>query len=125
MAALAESKRLPLDLPEAENELVAGFHTEYSSMKFAMFLLGEYVGMTLFCILAVILFLGGWHGPWFPGPVWLVIKAAPFVFVFIWLRGTHPRPRYDQLMAFGWKFLIPLALVNVLVTGGIALWLGG
>jgi NADH-quinone oxidoreductase subunit H len=125
VAALAESRRLPFDLPEAENEIVAGFHTEYSSMKFAMFFIGEYVGLTLFSVLAVTFFFGGWRGPWLPGPVWLMIKSVPFVLAFIWFRASLPRPRYDQLMALGWKALLPLALLNVLVTGGVALCLKG
>jgi len=123
-AAFAETNRVPFDLPEAESELVAGYHTEYSSMKFAMFFMAEYANMITVASIATLLFLGGWHGPVF-GPWWLVailpmfwfaLKVFGFIFLYIWIRGTLPRFRYDQLMAFGWKFLFPLAMANVLVT---------
>jgi len=125
MAAFAETNRIPFDLPEAETELVAGYHTEYSSMKFAMFFMAEYANMITVACLASLLFLGGWHGPLF-GPPWLqsilpvfwfVLRVFGFLFVYIWIRGTLPRFRYDQLMAFGWKFLLPLAIANLVITG--------
>ena len=125
MAAFAETNRIPFDLPEAETELVAGYHTEYSSMKFAMFFMAEYANMITVACLASLLFLGGWHGPLF-GPPWLqsilpvfwfVLRVFCFLFVYIWIRGTLPRFRYDQLMAFGWKFLLPLAIANLVITG--------
>jgi NADH-quinone oxidoreductase subunit H len=123
-AAYAETNRIPFDLPEAETELVAGYHTEYSAMKFAMFFMAEYANMITVACLATLLFLGGWHGPVF-GPallrailpvIWFVAKVFVFLFIYIWVRGTLPRFRYDQLMAFGWKFLFPLAIANVVVT---------
>jgi NADH-quinone oxidoreductase subunit H len=117
VCAIAETNRTPFDLPEAENELVAGFHTEYSSMKFAMFFLGEYGSMINVGALATTLFLGGWQGPFLPPVLWFLIKLCAFLFFFIWLRATLPRFRYDQLMNFGWKVLLPLALLNILVTG--------
>jgi len=117
VCAIAETNRTPFDLPEAENELVAGFHTEYSSMKFAMFFLGEYGSMINVGALATTLFLGGWQGPFLPPVLWFLIKLSAFLFFFIWLRATLPRFRYDQLMNFGWKVLLPLALLNILVTG--------
>lgn len=118
----AELNRAPFDLPEAETELVAGFHTEYSSMKFAMFFLAEYANMIAASALASTLFLGGWRGPFFPPVVWFAIKVFGFLFLFIWLRATLPRFRYDQLMGFGWKVLLPLALVNVMVTAAAILF---
>lgn len=126
ISVAAESKRIPFDLPEAENELVAGYHTEYSGMRFGLFFIGEYVNIIVLSALAVTFFLGGWHGP---GPAWLSLfwfffKAAFIAFFFIWMRATLPRLRYDQLMHFGWKVLVPLSLVNVLVTGFLALALG-
>ena len=117
IAGLAEMRRIPFDLPEAENELVAGFHTEYSGMKFALFFLGEYIGMTLIAALITTLFLGGWLGPWLPPAIWFFIKLFALIGVFILIRGSLPRPRYDQLMEFGWKLMLPLALVNLLATG--------
>jgi NADH-quinone oxidoreductase subunit H len=117
VCAIAEINRAPFDLPEAENELVAGFHTEYSSMKFAMFFLGEYGSMINVGAVATTLFLGGWQGPFLPPVVWFLIKLCAFLFFYIWLRATLPRFRYDQLMNFGWKVLLPLALLNILVTG--------
>jgi NADH-quinone oxidoreductase subunit H len=122
IAAVAESHRTPFDLPESENELVAGFHTEYSGMKFGMFFVGEYIGITLGAAMIVTLFFGGWLGPVLPPVAWFVVKTFFFIALFILLRGSLPRPRYDQLMAFGWKALLPLALLNVLVTGGVVLW---
>jgi NADH-quinone oxidoreductase subunit H len=113
----AECKRVPFDLPEAESELVAGFHAEYSGMRFALFFLGEYINVILLSALATTFFLGGWHGPLLPPIVWFFLKTMLFAFIFIWVRGTMPRLRYDQLMSFGWKLLTPLALLNILVTG--------
>jgi NADH-quinone oxidoreductase subunit H len=123
-AAYAETNRIPFDLPEAETELVAGYHTEYSSMKFAMFFVAEYANMFTVACLATLLFFGGWDGPMFGGTVlqtilpviWFVVKVLAFIFLYIWVRGTLPRFRYDQLMAFGWKFLLPLAIANIVVT---------
>jgi NADH-quinone oxidoreductase subunit H len=124
MSAYAETNRVPFDLPEAETELVAGYHTEYSAMKFAMFFMAEYANMITVGCLATLLFLGGWHGPIF-GPPWLEVilpvfwfglKVFCFMILYIWVRGTLPRFRYDQLMAFGWKFLFPLAVANLVVT---------
>jgi NADH-quinone oxidoreductase subunit H len=125
IAGIAENHRLPFDLPEAENELVAGYHTEYSGMKFGMFFIGEYVGIVLTSAVAVTLFFGGWLGPVLPPLAWFVLKTAVLIALFILLRAALPRPRYDQLMAFGWKAMLPLALLNVVVTGGIVLALGG
>ncbi len=121
IAGLAETRRIPFDLPEAENELVAGYHTEYSSMKFAMFFLGEYLGITLISSMIVTLFFGGWLGPWLPGLVWFLLKIAVCIIGFILIRAALPRLRYDQLMALGWKVLLPLALLNIIVTGGVVL----
>lgn len=122
LAGLAESRRLPFDLPEAEAELVAGYHAEYSGMKFGMFFLGEYLGMTLMSCIIVILFFGGWLGPGFLPPLaWFMIKTTGFIFMFILLRSIMPRPRYDQLMGFGWKILLPLSLVNMVATGAFVL----
>jgi NADH-quinone oxidoreductase subunit H len=117
ICAIAETNRAPFDLPEADNELVAGYYTEYSSMKFAMFFLGEYGNMINVSALATTLFLGGWQGPFLPPVLWFLIKLCAFLFFYIWIRATLPRFRYDQLMNFGWKVLLPLALLNVLVTG--------
>jgi len=124
MAAFAETNRVPFDLPEAETELVAGYHTEYSAMKFAMFFMAEYANMITVACLASLLFLGGWHGPLF-GPhilqeilplFWFFLRVFGFLFLYIWIRGTLPRFRYDQLMNFGWKFLFPLAVTNLVIT---------
>jgi NADH-quinone oxidoreductase subunit H len=120
--ALAETNRAPFDLPEAETELVAGFHTEYSSMKFAMFFMAEYANMITVAALATTLFLGGWLGPIVPSPVWFIGKVFLLLFLFIWIRATLPRLRYDQLMRFGWKRLLPLALVNIAYTAVVAMW---
>ena len=131
-SAVAETNRVPFDLPEGETELVGGFHTEYSSMKFAMFFMSEYANMVTVSCLATILFFGGWHGPVF-GPLivriflpvfWFSLKVFCFMFFYIWMRGTLPRFRYDQLMSLGWKFLLPLALLNILVTGFLLAWRG-
>ena len=124
MSAYAETNRIPFDLPEAETELVAGYHTEYSAMKFAMFFMAEYANMITVACLASLLFLGGWHGPLFGPPLmqailpvfWFLLRVFGFLFVYIWVRGTLPRFRYDQLMAFGWKFLLPLAIANLVIT---------
>ena len=117
ISIIAECKRVPFDLPEAEAELVAGFHAEYSGMRFALFFLGEYINIFLLGGLATTFFLGGWHGPLLPPVAWFFLKTFAFVFFFIWVRGTMPRLRYDQLMSFGWKVLTPLSLLNILVTG--------
>jgi NADH-quinone oxidoreductase subunit H len=124
IAGIAESHRLPFDLPEAEHELVAGFHTEYSGMKFGMFMVGEYLGVILISSMIATIFFGGWLGPDFLPPIiWFFLKTFILVCFFILLRAAIPRPRYDQLMSFGWKFLLPLTLVNLLVTGAVLLWM--
>jgi NADH-quinone oxidoreductase subunit H len=126
-AGVAETNRAPFDFPEAEQELVAGYHTEYSSMRFAMFFMAEYINMVTVSAVAVNLFLGGWHGPFIPpeyGWIWFVIKLAALLFAYLWLRWTLPRFRYDQLMSFGWKVLLPLATVNLLVTAAMVLYFG-
>ncbi|MFT7176916.1 MAG: NADH-quinone oxidoreductase subunit H [Halioglobus sp.] len=125
IAGIAESHRLPFDLPEAEHELTAGFHTEYSGMKFAMFMLGEYLGLILICCMIATLFFGGWLGPWLPPVVWFCLKVAMLICFFILLRAAIPRPRYDQLMSLGWKYMLPLSLFNLLITGAIVLALEG
>lgn len=126
IAGIAETHRLPFDLPEGENELGAGFHTEYSGMKFGMFFIGEYVGILVISAMTVILFLGGWQGPVLPPLLWFLGKTALLVAFFILLRAALPRPRYDQLMALGWKLMLPLSLLNIAVTGAIMLaWPGG
>lgn len=122
ICAIAETNRLPFDLPEADNELVAGYYTEYSSMKFAMFYLGEYANMINASAIATTLFLGGWQGPWLPPVAWFFLKLFAFLFLFIWLRATLPRFRYDQLMRFGWGILLPLALLNIFITGIVMVW---
>ena len=124
IAGLAETHRLPFDLPEAENELVAGYHSEYSAIKFGMFFVGEYLGITLISAVMATLFFGGWLGPVLPPIVWFLLKTGVLVTGFILVRASLPRPRYDQLMAFGWKVLLPLALLNLLVTGGVLLAAG-
>ncbi len=121
IAGVAETHRLPFDLPEAESELVAGFHSEYSGMKFGMFFVGEYLGITLISAMTVVLFFGGWLGPVLPPLVWFLVKTFVLICGFILLRATLPRPRFDQLMAFGWKVMLPLALANIVITGGIML----
>lgn len=122
IAGIAETHRLPFDIPEAESELIAGFHSEYSGMKFGVFFVGEYLGITLISSLVVCLFFGGWLGPGFLPPlVWFILKTFAFIALFILLRASMPRPRYDQLMEFGWKILLPLTLINLWVTAGIVL----
>ena len=121
IAGFAETHRLPFDLPEAESELVAGYHTEYSGMKFGMFFVGEYLGITLISAMIVTLFFGGWLGPVLPPLVWFLLKTLVFIVGFILARASLPRPRYDQLMSYAWKVLLPLSLLNLVVTGGILL----
>jgi NADH-quinone oxidoreductase subunit H len=121
VAGLAETRRLPFDLPEADSELVAGFHSEYSGMKFGMFFVGEYVGITFISALIVALFFGGWLGPVLPPLVWFVLKTFVFICFFILVRASLPRPRYDQLMAYAWKVMLPLSLINLIVTGAVVL----
>lgn len=124
IAGVAETHRLPFDIPEAESELVAGFHSEYSGMKFGMFFIGEYLGVTLISAMTVTLFFGGWLGPSFLPPlVWFVLKTFGFILFFVLLRASLPRPRYDQLMEFGWKTLLPITLLNLLITGAVVLYL--
>jgi NADH-quinone oxidoreductase subunit H len=123
IAGVAETNRPPFDLPEAETELVAGYHTEYSGMRFGLFSMAEYVNMITLSALAVTLFFGGWSGPFLPSPIWFVLKLAVFLFGFIWLRATLPRLRYDQLMRFGWKILLPVATANAVVTALLVVWL--
>ncbi len=126
-AGIAETNRAPFDFPEAEQELVAGYHTEYSSMSFAMFFLAEYINMVTVSAVATDLFIGGWHGPFLPeslGWIWFLIKVGALLFFYVWMRWTLPRYRYDQLMAFGWKILLPLAVLNLLVTAAGVLYFG-
>ncbi|HEY3217155.1 MAG TPA: NADH-quinone oxidoreductase subunit NuoH [Candidatus Eisenbacteria bacterium] len=125
ITALAETNRAPFDLPEAEAELVAGFHTEYSSMKFGLFFLGEFANVISICSIAVTLFLGGWNGPWLPDSLkflWFFAKLGLLIFFFMWVRWTFPRLRYDQLMHLGWKVLLPLSLLNVALTAVVLYW---
>jgi NADH-quinone oxidoreductase subunit H len=124
IAGIAAAHRLPFDLQESEQDLVAGFMTEYSGMSFALFFLGEYLAIILVAALATTLFFGGWLGPWLPGPVWFGIKTAIIALAFVWIRAILPRPRYDQLVAFAWKFALPLALVNLLATGFVVVLRG-
>ncbi len=125
IAGIAETHRLPFDIPEAEGELIAGYHSEYSGMKFGMFFVGEYLGITLISAIIATMFFGGWLGPSFLPPVfWFLLKTFIFIGVFILLRASLPRPRYDQLMKLGWKLLFPIALLNLLVTGAILIFLG-
>ncbi|HRI87016.1 MAG TPA: NADH-quinone oxidoreductase subunit NuoH [Candidatus Hydrogenedentes bacterium] len=121
IAGIAETHRVPFDLPEAESELVAGFHSEYSGMKFGMFFVGEYIGVTLISALIVTLFFGGWHGPFLPPLLWFFLKTLLFIAGFVLLRASLPRMRYDQLMTFGWKFMLPLSLLNLMATGAVIL----
>jgi NADH-quinone oxidoreductase subunit H len=121
IAGVAETRRLPFDLPEAESELIAGFHSEYSGMKFGMFFVGEYLGVILISSLIAILFFGGWLGPLLPPIVWFLIKTFFFISFFILLRASLPRPRFDQLMSWGWKVMLPLSLANLLITGAVTL----
>jgi NADH-quinone oxidoreductase subunit H len=125
IAGIAETNRAPFDFPEAEQELVAGYHTEYSSVRFALFFLAEYINMVTVSAVATTLFLGGWHGPWLPeslGWIWFLLKVAVLLFVYIWIRWTLPRYRYDQLMQFGWKWLFPAAIINLLITAAAILY---
>jgi NADH-quinone oxidoreductase subunit H len=124
IAGLGETHRLPFDLPEAESELVEGYHTEYSGLKFGFFFVGEYLGITLISLVIAVLFFGGWLGPFLPPIVWLLGKTFAFICLFILVRAALPRPRYDQLMSYAWKVLLPLSLLNLLVTAGILLALG-
>ncbi len=121
IAGIAEAHRLPFDLPEGENELGAGFHTEYSSMKFGMFFVGEYAGIVLISAMVVVLYFGGWLGPVLPAVVWFAGKVAVFIAFFILLRAALPRPRYDQLMSYGWKLMLPLSILNIAATGAVML----
>jgi NADH-quinone oxidoreductase subunit H len=121
VAGIAETRRLPFDLPEADSELVAGYHSEYSGMKFGMFFVGEYLGITLISAMISTLFFGGWLGPFLPPILWFLIKMFAFISFFILLRASLPRPRYDQLMALGWKVMLPVALLNIVITGGLLL----
>ena len=130
VAGIAESHRLPFDLPEAEHELTAGFHTEYSGMKFAMFMLGEYLGLVLISCMITTLFFGGWMGlpvigQWLPPFVWFCLKVFTLICFFVLLRAAIPRPRYDQLMSVGWKYMLPLSLINLVATGAVLLWIHG
>lgn len=124
IASTAEMNRVPFDLGEAEGELVAGFHTEYSSMEFAFYFIGEYAQIVVNSAIITTLFLGGWQGPFLPSVIWFVIKVFAVIMIYLWLRWTYPRLRYDELMSFGWKFLLPLALANIIVTGFVMLLLG-
>lgn len=119
ICAVAETNRAPFDLAEAETELVAGFHTEFSSMRFALYYVSEYANIMVVSAVAITCFLGAWHGPWLPGWAWFLIKLVAFLFFYIWIRATFPRLRYDQLMSFGWKVLLPFALLNLAVTAVI------
>ncbi|SIQ05487.1 MULTISPECIES: NADH-quinone oxidoreductase subunit NuoH [Acidiphilium] len=121
IAGIAEAHRLPFDLPEGENELGAGFHTEYSSMKFGMFFIGEYASIVLISSITVVLYFGGWHGPLLPPAVWFALKIGAFIAFFILLRAALPRPRYDQLMSYGWKLMLPLTIANLAITGALML----
>jgi len=126
VAATAEINRLPFDLPEAETELVAGYQTEYSSLKFALFYMAEYINMMTVCAIAATVFLGGYQGPFgiLPGVHWLILKMAVLIFVLMWVRSTLPRFRYDQLMRFGWKVMLPLALANIFITAIVMVVIG-
>jgi len=121
IAGIAEAHRLPFDLPEGENELGAGFHTEYSSMKFGMFFVGEYAGIVLISAMTVVLYFGGWKGPLLWPGLWFALKVSIFIAFFILLRAALPRPRYDQLMSYGWKLMLPLAIINLAITGAVML----
>lgn len=123
IAGIAETHRLPFDIPESESEIIAGFHSEYSGMKFGMFFVGEYIGIILISSITVCLYFGGWMGPAFlPPVVWFILKTFAFIILFILLRASLPRPRYDQLMDFGWKILLPVTIINLMVTAGIVLF---
>jgi NADH-quinone oxidoreductase subunit H len=125
-AGVAETNRAPFDFPEAEQELVAGYHTEYSSMSFALFFLAEYVNMVTVSAVATSLYLGGWLGPFLPdwlGWIWFLVKVFLLLFFYVWMRWTLPRYRYDQLMEFGWKWLLPAAVLNLIATAALVLWM--
>ena len=122
IAGIAETSRAPFDLPEAEQELVAGYHTEYSGMRWGLFQMAEYINLITLSALMVTLFFSGWHGPWNLGPLWFLLKLFGVLFVFIWLRTTLPRLRYDQLMRFGWKVLLPVATINAVITALVVVW---
>ena len=124
LTGFAETNRAPFDLPEAEQELTGGYHTEYGGMKFAMFFMAEYINIVAVSSIAVTLFFGGWLGPVLPGLVWFLIKTFVFISFFVLVRAALPRPRFDQLMSFGWKVMLPLALANLLVTGAAVLMWG-
>jgi NADH-quinone oxidoreductase subunit H len=121
-AGVAETSRAPFDLPEAEQELVAGYHTEYSGMRWGLFQMAEYINLITLSAIMVTLFFAGWHGPWVLGPLWFILKLLGVLSVFIWLRATLPRLRYDQLMRFGWKVLLPVATINAVVTALVVVW---
>ncbi|NLN74687.1 MAG: NADH-quinone oxidoreductase subunit NuoH [Armatimonadetes bacterium] len=121
IAGIAEARRTPFDLPEADSELIAGYHTEYSSMKFALFFMGEYLDIILVSAMVTVLYLGGWHGPLLPPALWFIIKMFAVIFLFVWVRAVLPRYRYDQLMTLGWKILLPLSIVNLVATGAVML----
>ena len=125
IASTAEMNRVPFDIGEAEGEIVAGFHTEYSSMEFAFYFIGEYAQMVVNSAVIVTLFLGGWQGPFLPPVIWFLIKVFFIILIYLWLRWTYPRLRYDELMDFGWKFLLPIALANIIVTGFVMVLLKG
>jgi NADH-quinone oxidoreductase subunit H len=122
LAGIAETSRAPFDLPEAEQELVAGYHTEYSGMRWGLFQMAEYINLITLSGLMVTLFFSGWHGPWNLGPIWFLLKVFVLLFIFIWIRTTLPRLRYDQLMKFGWKVLLPAATINAVVTALVVVW---
>jgi NADH-quinone oxidoreductase subunit H len=122
LAGIAETSRAPFDLPEAEQELVAGYHTEYSGMRWGLFQMAEYINLITLSGLMVTLFFSGWHGPWNLGPIWFLLKVFVLLFIFIWIRTTLPRLRYDQLMRFGWKVLLPAATINAVVTALVVVW---
>ena len=124
ISAIAETNRSPFDLPEAESELVAGYHTEYSGMRFGIFYLSEYANMITVSAIAASLFFGGWNGPILPPVIWFLIKVVAFLFIYVWIRGTLPRFRYDQLMRFGWQVMFPLGLLNIIITAFILVMKG-
>jgi NADH-quinone oxidoreductase subunit H len=125
IAGLAEMHRVPFDIPEAETELVAGYHAEYSGMKFGMFYVGEYTSVILISAITVVLFFGGWHGPFLPPAVWFLLKTFFFIVLIFLIRATLPRLRFDQFLSFGWKVVMPLALINLILTGGVVLFMNG